>query len=149
VGSFGGEAVRLVLSLGVVLGLMWLAARVLRGKAVRHGGDAVTVLGRAQLARGAAVAVVQVAGRELVLGVTEQRVCLLAEAAAETGAETPAEEPATPQRSAAASPRLSGTTRVVSAGPDQPSGPLAGSVLSPQTWRQAVEALRDRTVRRG
>lgn len=28
-------------------------------------------------------------------------------------------------------------------------GPLAGSVLSPATWRAAVEALRERTVRRG
>ena len=30
-----------------------------------------------------------------------------------------------------------------------PSVPASGSVLSPQTWRQGVEALRDLTVRRG
>jgi hypothetical protein len=27
------------------------------------------------------------------------------------------------------------------------AGPLAGSILSPATWRQSVDALRDLTVR--
>ncbi|WP_164984025.1 flagellar biosynthetic protein FliO [Cellulomonas endophytica] len=30
----------------------------------------------------------------------------------------------------------------------RPTGPLAGSVLSPSTWRRAVRAVQDRTVRR-
>ncbi|HWG99231.1 MAG TPA: hypothetical protein VNV66_07895, partial [Pilimelia sp.] len=34
------------------------------------------------------------------------------------------------------------------ASPVHPAGGLAGSVLSPATWRQAIEFLRERTVRR-
>lgn len=168
--DYAGQAIRLVLSLAVVLALMWLAARVLKGRAVRGGGDVVTVLGRAQLARGASVAVVRVADRALIVGVTEQRIALLSETPATALA--PAAEAAStvsPAGTVVAMPAGANSALTINArtgvqsgthtgtaqagGPDagtaRSDGPLAGSVLSPQTWKQAVEVLRERTVRRG
>lgn len=78
---------RLVVSMALVVGLIVVAAKVLRnrgglgfgfGKAA--GGVRLDVLDRTQLARNASVAVVRVGGRGLVVGITEQNVTLLAEA---------------------------------------------------------------------
>jgi flagellar protein FliO/FliZ len=172
--DYVGQALRLVLSLGVVLALMWLAARMLRGRAVRGGGDVVTVLGRVQLARGASVTVVKVADRALIVGVTEQRIALLSEAPAAAvepagaageaprGAVGNAGTVVAPPAGANSSMTVSARAHAVpAASPDharatasgrgraRPGGPLAGSVLSPRTWKLAVEILRERTVRRG
>jgi flagellar protein FliO/FliZ len=91
--------VRMVLSLGLVLGLVYLAARVVRrngaglrlglpGGRTRHE-PAIIVLDRQALTRNASVAVVQVGGRTMVVGITEHEVSLLADstevAAPETG----------------------------------------------------------------
>jgi flagellar protein FliO/FliZ len=68
-------------SLAVVLGLMWALARAVRrplGSGRGHGP--LAVLNRQQLTRGAAVTVVRVADRALILGVTDQQVSLLGEA---------------------------------------------------------------------
>nr|WP_246284528.1 flagellar biosynthetic protein FliO [Nocardioides perillae] len=55
-------------------------------------------------------------------------------------AATPAPAPAAaPAAEPARAPRRTRAPREVAA---QPSGPLAGSVLSPQTWRQAIAAVR-------
>jgi hypothetical protein len=75
---------RVSLALGLVLGLLWVAARLMRGRTGGRAGHAVEVL----------------------------------------------------------APRPSG------ARPAE-QGPLAGSILSPATWQKTVEALRERTVRRG
>jgi flagellar protein FliO/FliZ len=136
-----GLAGRIVLSLAAVLGLMWLMARASRRKLGVRAGDRVAVLARQQLSRGASVAVVKVGGRALVIGVTDAQVSLLSETEL-TEFET---EPAPAARSAApASPAVRQSTV------DRPlraAGPLAGSALSPATWRQAVDTLRDRTAR--
>jgi flagellar protein FliO/FliZ len=143
---------RVVFSLSVVLGLLWLIARVssrrLRGSA--HQG-LVRTLVRQPLSRGSSLAVVSVGERVLVVGVTEQQVNLLTEldpseldvepAVAEiTG---PAEQPGR---------RKGGRRKAV---PEQPGGadgaagsslggPLGGSVLSSQTWKQAFAAATKR-----
>lgn len=71
---------RIGFSLLVVFGLMWgLAKLVRRPLTGKHGGGTLWVLNRQQLSRGASVAVVQVADRALVLGVTDQQVSLLGE----------------------------------------------------------------------
>jgi flagellar protein FliO/FliZ len=129
---------RIGLALLVVLGLMWMLTRLARGPAAR-GGRAVVLLGRQQLTRVSAVAVVRVADRALVLGVTDQQVSLLVETdlaavtdlAAGTAATAPAGVPTAP-------------TGV----PTSITTAATGSLLSPATWRQTVDFFRDRTVRR-
>lgn len=72
---------RVGFSLLVVFGLMWAVARVVRrplGSGRPHGQ--LAVLNRQQLTRGAAVHVVKVADRALILGVTDAQVSLLGEA---------------------------------------------------------------------
>jgi flagellar biogenesis protein FliO len=124
--------VRVVVSLGVVLAVMWGAAAVLRrsgvtgtASLVRRGGvrrkAPVEVIARHGLSRSASVSVVRLGGRGLVLGVTEHQVTLLTEI-------DPAELDAPPEEAAG------------------PAGPGIGT--GPLPWKVALEQLRDRTVRR-
>jgi flagellar protein FliO/FliZ len=153
---------RVATSLVVVVVLAVLAARLARKAGTRGDGIGLRVLDRTGLSREAAVAVVEVAGRGLVLGVTARGVAVLTEldadelAAARTSATAPARSvrttvvegvtvrprPGTPPVAAARATRV---TRP--AGPAGAAG--SGSVLDPRTWRQGVEALRELTVRRG
>jgi flagellar biosynthetic protein FliO len=73
--------VRLILSLTVVIGLMWVAANVLRkrgftGVASRHAkrGPEVELIARRPLGRNASIAVVRVGDRSLIVGVTDHQV---------------------------------------------------------------------------
>ena len=120
---------RIGFSLLIVFGLMWglakLARRPLGGK---RGSGSLSVLNRQQLSRGSSVAIVQVADKALVLGVTDQQVSLLGE----TDLEVFEKHPHTAERRAAAPVT-----------PDK----LEGSVLSPGTWRSTLDFLRDRTTR--
>lgn len=68
---------RVVLSLAVVLGLVWWLSR--RNAGTRVKAPTMSVVGRQSLGRHAGVAVVEVEGRRLLLGVTDQRVALLTE----------------------------------------------------------------------
>lgn len=131
-------AVRVVVSLGVVLAVMAGAAAVLRRSGVagtagagRRGGRRrpvpVEVLARHGLTRGASVAVVRLGGRAFVLGVTEHQVSLLAEV--------------DPAELEALSP--SGGADDAPAGP---AGPGIGAGALP--WKVTLEQLRERTVRR-
>jgi flagellar protein FliO/FliZ len=147
-------AVRMTFGLAVVLGVMWLIARASRKPLKARAGGAVAVLARQQLSRGSSVAVVRIADRAFVVGVTETQVSLLAEtdltavtaalAPAETISRTPVEltdtteVPATDRDLAAITELDSRRSR----------GAIAGSALSPATWKQAVEVLRERTARR-
>ncbi|MBG6213580.1 MAG: flagellar biosynthetic protein FliO [Cryobacterium sp.] len=160
-------ALRVVLSLGVVLGLLWYLQRRLTkgGGRQKAKADLVVVVGRQAIGQKASVVVVDVDGQRLVLGVTEQSVSVL------HGSDTPVPEPATaapgytadafarslttatsaepvltpplafrPRRAHGAPTRVSATTN-----PDgtiAPSSRLAGSILSPATWQQTAAALR-------
>ncbi|MFZ4515043.1 MAG: FliO/MopB family protein [Acidimicrobiia bacterium] len=73
---------RLVFSLGVVLGLMYLAGRVMRRRGIgvtRSTRDGIEVIARKGLSKHASVAILHVAGRRVLVGVTDQRVTLLSE----------------------------------------------------------------------
>jgi flagellar protein FliO/FliZ len=77
--------VRLVASLGMVVAVILVIAKVVRARGgLRLGGSAngprLDVLDRTSLSRSASVAVVRVGGRGLIVGITEQSVTLLAEA---------------------------------------------------------------------
>ena len=75
---------RLLISLVVVFGLMALAGRAVRRRGLTGSGTSATtrieVLARQGLGRTSSVQLVRVAGRTLVLGVTEQSVQVLGEA---------------------------------------------------------------------
>jgi flagellar protein FliO/FliZ len=125
---------RIGFSLLVVFAIMWGLAKVARKPLAGRAAGALAVIGRQQLTRGASLAVVRVADRTLIVGVTESQVTLLGEtdAASFVRADEPVREPvALPARE---EPANGGTA-------------LHGSVLSPRTWTQTVEFLRDRTVR--
>ena len=186
---------RVALSLACVLGLIWFAGRRLQGTAAVRKQRTVplSVLGRQSLGKGAGIALVEVAGRVLLLGVGEQGVRLLTEVevptaptAAERGAQVREEldlamvaatdrsvlvavpderadgptaaDPGVvavagsrdgvvpqPHDGAARIPALAGLTAGRAAA--EP-GALHGSVLSPDTWRRAVDAVQSRTARR-
>lgn len=150
---------RLVASLAVVVGLLLLLARFGARRFSGRAGAMVHVVHRQALSRTSSVTVVTVGSRVLVLGTTEQQISVLTELDPEelsldgldalVGELPPAAQevpvrtgpalvtaPPTPTPSHGGTHRAGGTTTS-----SQPSGPLAGSVLSPQTWRQAFRSV--------
>jgi flagellar protein FliO/FliZ len=145
-------ALRVALSLGVVLGLLWfLHRRITRGGKQRGPAASITVLGKQAVGQKASVVVVDADGKRFILGVTEHTITVLhGQDAPATFAEvlTASTPLAGAAAAPAAEPELLGT-RAASAVPDtdglapglRAAGPLGGSILSPTTWRQAAAAL--------
>lgn len=134
-------ALRVVLSLAVVLGMMWALSRVMRPKGGVRGLP-VDVIARTPLGKRASVAVLRVGDRGLLVGVTDHAVSLIAEV------DIPAPAAPAPERRTTldlSDVGLLAGDPVVDAAVAR--GALTGSVLSPATWRQAASVLRDRTVR--
>jgi len=120
---------RLVVSLGVVLLLVRVASGLLQrggtGRVRRRRGPAeVEVLLRQPVGRRASISVVRAGQRALVLGVTDHTITLLAE-----------DDPDVLVPLAPEAPRT--------------ASPADGSAAAPSAWTAIVDALRDRTVRRG
>ncbi|GAA1796431.1 hypothetical protein GCM10009795_047340 [Nocardioides hankookensis] len=163
-------AIRLVFSLAVVLGLLALLTKVGGRRFRGRKDAMVQVLHRQHLSRGTAVSVITVGSRVLVLGTTEHQVSVLAELDPDEVAEhlpeidgvvegsvegdvltlvqpadeaiaLPAVRPAGSHRAAAPAARRAapakGGRRAASRAPE---GALTGSVLSVDTWRQALAA---------
>lgn len=151
--------IRLIASLAVVVGLMLLLARMAGKRFAARPGAPVQVLHRQPLSRSASVTVLTVGQRVLVVGTTEHQVSLLAELDPEEvgldadlepdadgvellvppvllPAPAPAVEPAPARR--AGSHRAAAPQRTTG------QGALAGSVLSADTWRQALAAVTGR-----
>ena len=130
---------RIGFSLLIVFGLMWGLAKVVRRPlGGKRGTGALAVLSRQQLSRGAAVAIVQVHDRALILGVTDSQVSLLGEAELDAfGDQVHHHEH-----------RDHMTLEPGGLPSAHPEGRLAGSLLSPRTWGSTVAFLRDRTTRR-
>ena len=133
---------RIGFSLLIVFGLMWGLARVVRRPlGGRHRTGSLAVLTRQQLSRGSSVAVVQVADRAYVLGVTDQQISLLGETDLAAFQKHPhgvdprkvALEP-----DAVLPPAHRGA---------QPQEPLDDSPLPPRSWSSTLDHLRDRTTR--
>jgi flagellar protein FliO/FliZ len=116
---------RIAFSLLVVFGLLGGLAKLARRPLSGRGGGLLRVVARQQLSRGSAVAVVRVADRALVLGVSDAGVTLLADADPDLFDE----EPSAPERRTAL---------------PLPKGGLTGSALSPRTWSQAVAFFKGR-----
>lgn len=143
---------RMLLALIVVLGIMWGLARWARKPLGGKTDRVMSVLARQQLSRTSSVTLLQVMDRALVLGVTEQGIRLITETdltELQAALDVPVAGRRRAERATAAEARaaqaLTGETDERPAGR---GGPLAGSVLSPSTWRQVVESARELTVRR-
>ncbi|GAA1794789.1 flagellar biosynthetic protein FliO [Planosporangium flavigriseum] len=136
--------IRIVFSLLVVVALMWGMAKLARKPlGIRRGGGLIEVLGRQQLSRSASVAVVRVADKAMVLGVTDGQVSLISEADLATIEEYQPEAPV--KREPLSLESLDSATTPAGA---RAIGPLNGSVLSPDMWKQTMQFLRERTVRK-
>ncbi len=118
---------RLLLSLGVVIGLMWAAATVLRKRGFAGGtgrrpgpGVQVELLARRSLGRNSSIAVIRVGERSMVIGVTDHMVTKLDDADVE---EIELHDD---------------TIRTVSTGSPSPG----------TAWKTMLDQMRNRTVRR-
>ena len=147
-------AVRLVFSLAVVIGLLLLVVRV---GAKRFSGSAdalVNVVHRQALSRTSAVAVVTVGSRVLVIGTTEQNVQLLTEldpeelvpVAALAADLSPDRVTSTPMShdTSTRDAVIHELDRAPRRTPRGVEAALAGSVLSAETWKQALAAATGR-----
>ena len=129
---------RLIVSLAIVVGLLLLLARFGARKFRGNSGALVHVVHRQALSRTSSVSVVTVGSRVLVLGTTEQQISVLTELdPEELDLEDIAELSLVPEPEAEVLARAPRSHR----GTPQSTGPLSGSVLSPQTWKQAFSAV--------
>ena len=160
-----GVVVRTVFALAAVLLVIWFCARVLRKTSGGRSTDVIEVVGRQQLTKAASVAVVRIADRAYLLGVTDGRVELIAETAmdavrpvvaAAREVRTPVAAPLSLVASAPTSVALPEPVPVPATAAavrdivpeSRPGGMLAGSALSLTTWRSGMQELRERSVRR-
>jgi flagellar protein FliO/FliZ len=141
---------RVLLSLGAVLALLWLAQRhLMRKGSVRGTVNLVTVVARQGIGHRAAVVVIQTGGQQLTLGVTEQSINVLHKE------EMPTDTAAVPATSGSFAATLDAARNSVPASPvltsrrDAHAGAtgtapsvLEGSILSTDTWRKAARALK-------
>jgi flagellar protein FliO/FliZ len=136
-------ALRVVLSLAAVLGVIWYAQRrISRGT---RGGRAktISVVGRQSVGSKASVAVVDVDGKRFLLGVTEHAVTILHTADAPLDS-ADAFSRALSEETTEHATELS-STHSAPAGAllrPTPQSPLAGSLLSADTWRRAFASLK-------
>lgn len=145
---------RVLVSLGAVLALVWwFQRRLTRGVRASGAEPLVRVVTRQAISPKASVVVVDSEGRRFLLGVTETSVNVLhsAETGTETGIETRAETGAETSTDAGTGPAavppasFDAVLDAASYGPGTaPSSEprLAGSVLSPSTWRQTAAFVR-------
>ncbi len=135
---------RALVALGAVLGLIWWGARrMAHRRVVRSSFEPhVMVVDRHSLTRGAGVAVVAVGNRRLLVGFGDQQVGLLTELAPVVAPLEPTGTDVVPEQRGQPDKGRKGS------GDGERRSPLAGSVLHPQTWKDTLRALQDRTVRR-
>ena len=174
---------RVTLALACVLGLMWFMGRRLSGSAAvkRQRTTSVAVLAKQSLGQKAGVALVEVAGRRLLLGVSEHGVTMLTEIevlpepvvterverveldpsllelelnppagstypSAPRTYRSPGSTLAIPDDASSLVPLSTPAARMPAV--PKPRNPLEGSILDAATWRQAVVAVQERTIRR-
>jgi flagellar protein FliO/FliZ len=120
---------RLLVSLGVVIGLMWFAARVVRRRGIggfaspnRGPGIQIEIVARRTLGRNSSIAVVRAGNQGLIIGVTENQVTKLGDADL-------------------SEIDLANADSQWTASPQGPDGPTP-------SWKAMLEQLRERTARR-
>jgi flagellar protein FliO/FliZ len=144
-------ALRVVLSLGAVVGVLWYAQRRVSGHQKRtRAGEALTVVARRGVGAKASVVLVDTGGKRFLLGVTEHSVNVLhtdgapppdpVQAASAASADAFGE--ALAQAGASPGAHISGRRRREQQPTPLADPPLEGSILSAETWRNAVAAVR-------
>lgn len=151
---------RVLLALTCVVGLIWFLGRRFGGGPSQRSSreHVVSLVGRQSVGRHTGVAVVAVGNRRLLVGYGEQQVTLLTElgpvvemppapAAEQTG---PGRDLVTTALAAVGRVPAQRPAPALESAPETDAAPstLQGSILAPDTWRQAVRTLQDRTVRR-
>lgn len=163
---------RVIVSLGLILGLCWGATWALKrrgtGRIGFRNADQLEIVERRSLSKGAAVAIVRVGGEDFLIGVTDHNVALLertgATASAATGAtvgrDTDTDEDVAQEGSTSTVDLTDGALRTVvpPAGPPTVRAAFKGTrwtgTQNPSadadgpTRMGFVEALREMTVRR-
>lgn len=154
---------RVAVSLGVVLAVIWWAhRRITAGRARTRKTELVTVVARQAVAPKASVVVVDADGRRLTLGVTEHGVSVLhdREAPEPVAVEEPAPAAAPARRPAdgfagafaAASARHIPTQTTASPKADALASALTspathgqrrGSILSAETWKRSLAGVKE------
>lgn len=164
-------ALRVVVSLAVVIGAIWFVQKRLgRAAKVSSKSKPIAMIARQSIGVKASVAVVEFGGKRFLLGVTEHGISVLDSAQIEAAAaleaaqvqaaqiQTAESSEETVARASDAPLSTSGRhfadalSRVEGDQPDVPNtyrrnrgsarSPVAGSILSASTWRQAFTALR-------
>ncbi|MDQ1565080.1 MAG: flagellar protein FliO/FliZ [Actinomycetota bacterium] len=150
-------ALRVVVSLAVVIGAIWFVQKRLgRAAKVKSKSKPIAMIARQTVGVKASVAVVEFGAKRFLLGVTEHGISVLDSteiAAAETSPVTSGRhfadalsqvESGAPSPAAATRELLpdSGVENAFRRRREPAKTPLAGSILSASTWRQAFAALR-------
>ncbi|MET4782760.1 flagellar biosynthetic protein FliO [Glaciihabitans sp. UYNi722] len=158
-------ALRVILSLAAVVGLLWvLQRRITKGAKSTRATKLVKVVSRQGIAQKASVVVVDVDGQRFLLGVTEHSVTVLntSELPVEEVVEVPIAAKLVAAKPVAAKPSIAkpdsatafGAVMASTKAPasftsfdpktGQPrSGAFDGSILSAATWKRAAAALRN------
>ncbi len=154
--------VRLVASLAIVVGLLLVTVRIGARKFRPRAGAPLRILHRQALSRSSSVAVIEVGNRTLVIGHTEHQISILAELGAgdlsgdlsgdseqddlsdDSGQGEVIDMEAARQSGQAFTPEEITATVARETSPVAANGPLAGSVLSAHTWRQALAVAKRR-----
>ncbi|NEK85531.1 FliO/MopB family protein [Blastococcus saxobsidens] len=143
--------IRLFLSLALIGGVLWFAARLAKKKGLGQGNGLIEVIARQRMGRTSSVNVVRIADLVLVIGATEEQVTLLAEVDPDAVEDALADRRPARARVAEAedvevpAPRPAPSLVAARASSD---GVLVGSVLDRNGWGTLVDELRERTVRR-
>src|SRR5580692_6534797 len=138
---------RMILALGLVLGLLWLFSKFGRGRQGKGGGrwmpkaDAgkIEVMDRRSLGRHSSIAVVRAAGRIVVVGQTPQQISVLLDAQADT--DPLGGKAASDEASAIGEPSKPDEEMLL------PGLAATTGVDAPKAWDAFLERLREMTVR--
>lgn len=161
---------RVVVSLAVVVGLLWvLQRRLTRGSRASAASEPVRIVTKQAISPKASVVIIDVGGTRLLLGVTEHAVSVLQTgdipAEVEVPVETSSARAFATRMSALTAPKVAVKTTAPKAtapktataaqkNPElapiaaftdngaQPGGMLAGSILSSATWKQLATVFR-------
>jgi flagellar biogenesis protein FliO len=139
---------RMILALGLVLGLLWLFSKFGRGRQNKGRGrwtprgdeGKIEVMDRRSLGRHSSIAVIRAAGRIVVVGQTPQQISVLLDAhrdAAVLGEETAGDQVPAPDGYPGIGEEMSVPGLAPTNGAD-----------APKAWDAFLERLREMTVRR-
>ena len=139
--------IRLFLSLALIGGVLWFAARLAKKKGLGQGNGLIQVVARQRMGRTSSVNVVRIADLVLVIGATEEQVTLLAEVDGDAVDAALGARRAPARLQAAAEPSDEAPIAAIPAARSG-DGVLTGTVLDRHGWGTLVHELRERTVRR-